>query len=534
MDTQTLIGLLGLLEAFFIVAAVAVVSIFKLRSARRESADLRKQLSEAAVVSVRTATPTVVAVAQPDAPVAEYADFLREQLDRSSLLLGEDVQTDAAQVFAQADVETHNRQMLAARHQFLQLELDQQNGIHDDDPQQQRQHLVAGMQALLDAMGWQQSAGEADASAATGAEQNAEAQLTVRSEVIKLGEQITSLRRVIDNQHDSMRELRRLLEEQGDGSDELKAALKKLGSAEAQAVELYRCMEVVEGENERLKHAPAKTGSAGGAASEDADMLRDLVSNQQRTIGTLQELLRGIAPDGERDSKLDAAIDKIQRTNNELNACVMLLEDENNMLRTRAEDLQARLDQQEADAIAAIESQPAPVSGSAAADAPDELEVDAEIDIDALLESGAAVQPLTVADEIIEAGSEAEPISPPAVDDEADFDIDSLLESAAVSVKSEPAAVSEIIEAEPISPPAADDEADFDIDSLLESAATATSPPVADETAPIMDDIDALIGQFGRDAAPTTLKQVEKTMPAKDETDALLAELFGSSSKDSR
>lgn len=346
MVNLSLYALLGILEVILVIVVWASVVSFKWRSASRAVAALRRQLREAPIIAAPAHTHTTAA-AEPSAPPPGYVDFLREQIERSNLLLGEDIPAQAEGALEsaqQADADMPARQMLAARHQFLQLELDMQNDSGDDDAHARRQRIVAGMQALLEGLDWRPDA-------PTAASDAVDINSAGRSEETKLREQITHLRAVIDNQHSVMRELRQLLEAHGGESEELQAALRKLGDAETQAVELNRCLEVMEQENDRLKNEVRTSASRGIAASPDADMLRDLVGSQQRTIGKLQGLLRHIAPDTEKAVELEEAIGKIQRSNNELNSCVMVLEDENTMLRGEVEDLQKRLANLEAGAV---------------------------------------------------------------------------------------------------------------------------------------------------------------------------------------
>lgn len=456
MVNLNLYALLGILEVILVIVVWASVMSFKWRGASRDVASLRQQLREAPIVAAPAATHAVAAPAEapaePSAPPPEYADFLREQIERSNLLLGEDIPAQAEgalEAVQQDDSEMLVRQMLAARHQFLQLELDVQNDSGDDDAHAQRQRIVAGMQALLEGLDWKPVAQVAPGGVVE--DEPPAAVPTGRSEETKLREQISHLRSVIDNQHSVMRELRSLLEEHGSESEELQAALRKLGDAEAQTVELNRCLEVMEQENDRLKDVARSPVTQGIAPSPDADMLRDLVGNQQRTIGKLQQMLRNIVPDTGKAGELEDAINKIQRSNKELNSCVMVLEDENTMLRNEVESLQERLANLEAGA-AEVE----PDMSNAASDSV------GAIDIDVMLEGGE------------QAASDAMDVSP---------------ETPALVTEPEPS-------------PA---EVDAGIDALLESFSQDAAPA----------------------SAPAPQPPVEKTAPAEDDTDALLADLFG-------
>lgn len=347
-----LYALLGIIEVLLILMLTGGVLFFQLRGARRDVAAMRVQLQQA-----RSETrPAAVQqpLVEPPAPVEpqrDYAEFLREQLQRSSLLLGEDPSAQSG--------DEQTRLMFAARHQFLQLELDVQGVASTADEAAQRQAVVAGMQALLDGLRNQAKEGEVPVVTAVADEPEASA---IRGEVNRLQDQITHLRTVIDNQHNVMRELRQLLEEHGGESEELQEALRKLGDAEAQAVELQRCLEVMEQENEHLQNTAARALTTGVATSPDAEMLRDLVGSQQRTISKLQHMLQSLGPDSGKAKELDEAIGKIQRANKELNSCVMVLEDENAMLRGQVETLQGRIADLEAQASAEpeVESGQAP------------------------------------------------------------------------------------------------------------------------------------------------------------------------------
>ena len=354
-------GLLFIAEALILAVAVAGVSLFKWRSAQRRVDALRQALSES---KARIKTEVIRHPEAPGAPQPGYADYLREQLDRSDLLLGKDpVQTtDGQEPIPPDESETLAQQMLAARHQFLQLELDVQALAADADAEARRQSVIAGMQALL--AGLNRSAGDLQPRPeAVGPES---AVRTTRSEESKLRDQIDHLRSVIDNQHGVMQELRHLLEEHGGDSEELHDALHKLGDVEAQAVELRRCLKTMGQENLRLRQASAAASDGRGPhGNPDAEMLRDLVGSQQRTISKLQSLLHTLTPDTDKAQELADAINKIQRSNNELNSCVMVLEDENNMLRGEVESLQERLAGLEKTAVPDRAHPVEPVSGSA-------------------------------------------------------------------------------------------------------------------------------------------------------------------------
>lgn len=485
MVNLNLYALLGIFEIILVIAVVSISIFFKWRGASRAVAALRQQLREASAVAASASAQAVAAPVsvpeEPSTPPPVYADFLREQIDYSNRLLGENIPEQAEGVLetTQHDAaEMRVRQMLAARHQFLQLELDVQNDAGDEDEHARRQHIAVGMQALLEGLDWkhaaQVAAGDVAEDMPTAARPND------RSAETKLREQIGYLRSVIDNQHSVMREMRGWLEEHGGESEPLQAALRKLGAAESQASALNRRLEIMEQENDRLKDVAHSPGMQGVAASPDTDMLRDLVGNQQRTIGKLQQLLRTIAPDSGKAGELEETISRIQRSNNELNSCVMVLEDENTMLRNEVEHLQERLASLEADSVRT------------------EPKVPEEAQMLAGTNRIAAV--LDGADHAVPGTQDVQ-----------------LQASAVMNTESEPASATA--------------DAGIDIDALLEfAAAPAVSAALTPKASTADQDIDALLESFSRDAAPASAPArqppAQNTVPTEADTDSLLADLF--------
>ena len=338
MVSLSVYGLLAIAEMVLLALFLAGVGLYKWRNAQRSIAALRQALSDASTRMDRPAGKP--SAPDPGGTQASYADCLREQLTQSGKLLGESTELETSteeQTREPAnDSSVLVRRMLAAREQFLRLELDVQEAT-DPDPEIRRRALVTGMQAVLAELnGPAVDAAQQDAAAA--AEASAP---RLRSEETKLREQIEHLRSVIDNQHGVMQELRHLLEEHGGDSDGLQEALHKLSDVETQAIELRRCLGAMGEENARLRQANSLMRGTHG--NPDAEMLRDLVGSQQRTISKLQDMLHSITPDSDKARELSDAINRIQRSNTELNSCVMVLEDENNMLRGELETLQGRL-----------------------------------------------------------------------------------------------------------------------------------------------------------------------------------------------
>lgn len=314
MNTLDLYALLGLLEALLILGVCAALLFYRLRRSRAETERLRQRLAGWGAATTTVATPAV--------PPPGYAEFLRQQIDRSDRLLGEmrDAGTGTGTTDAGGDPDTDMRvrQLLALRGRFLQVELDAQETDAGSATREWRTRLVEGLKGLIAELPGPGGPGPGESSA--------------RDEETRLLEQIAHLRSVIDNQHAVMRELRELLEAHGDDSGALQTALQKLTVAEHEGEELRRRLGATMREKARLQRA-----------APDADLLHDLVGSQQRTIHNLQQLLAQISPAADKADALNAALATIQRTNSELNSCVMVLEDENALLRERVESLQARL-----------------------------------------------------------------------------------------------------------------------------------------------------------------------------------------------
>lgn len=498
-------ALFGLLEGLIVLLVVGAGGIFKWRSAQRTADTLRAELRQLKSELKRTVAEHKN---KPAEVVRNYGDFLNEQLAKSSVLLGENPQLDAEPT--PEDPAELARRMLAARHQFLQLELDVHAAPAGHDVEAQRQAVVKGMQTLLAGLAVGSSDESTHAESVTD-EDSADESVTaaasrLRSEEIKLREQVEHLRTVVGNQHDVMRELRQLLESSDDESEELQAALRKLNDAESQGIELQRCLDVMEQENERIKNSSKSNGGTGkDLASPDGDMLRDLVGNQQRTIGKLQSMLRTLTPDSGKSKEFEEAINKIQRTNNDLSSCVMVLEDENSHLRDKVDTLQVR--------IANLEGN-VETDGDSVQQATDAPVIDPEITPD-LVAEGADDQlvsevPAAVAVDLVtdtvsngvddqqrdtQASSAAtESVTkPPATNSvDNDVDVDALLDAAAAQKEVATAAsphrstaahaestIDSSLETEPAQ--GVSDSDDFDVDALLDEAANRTATPAAAE-----------------------------------------------------
>jgi len=152
------------------------------------------------------------------------------------------------------------------------------------------------------------------------------------------------LKEVINNQQDAMEALRSELQARANEIDDLDAIMQKLDEFERQSTELQQCLDVLEKENEYLKQVRAG-GEAENMPVDAADSarlggLKSMVGQQQATISNLHNLIRELAPETGKAKELEDAIEAIRRSNQELNGCVAVLENENTTLRSELEKIQ--------------------------------------------------------------------------------------------------------------------------------------------------------------------------------------------------
>ena len=309
MVELNVIWLLVLAELVMVVAGGAVFFAVRARSLAR-------------ALAAQPAEP----VPPPGSGSPDYLTWLREALDNTevmrSSLAGPDAEADEAQAGG------HPAQaLLELRKRYLELELNVQEVASDADVFRAR--LVEGLQTVSDAC---QPAAETaeEASAPAGGR--------------RYEEELQRLRSVIDNQHDIMRELRAMLEAHTQGQADADQTRAKLDEFARQAAELERCVGALEQENTRLKSAEAGDGpgeaSSDSSDGADSNALRSLIGNQQETISNLQSLVQSLVPEAEKAEQLTSIISRIERANQELNGCVVILEDENELLRGRVRELE--------------------------------------------------------------------------------------------------------------------------------------------------------------------------------------------------
>ena len=98
------------------------------------------------------------------------------------------------------------------------------------------------------------------------------------------------------------------------------------------------------------RHYRQRHTGAAGTQPEQLNGLRSMVGEQQHTIAKLQSLINTLAPEAGKARELADAFASVQHANQELSGCVAVLEDENALLRSELEEMQAKVAHQEADA----------------------------------------------------------------------------------------------------------------------------------------------------------------------------------------
>lgn len=274
-----------------------------------------------------------------------FDQYLRDEVIRNQTLIDQAAASED-------DAEKKAAELLKLRNEFLGLELEAH--ALANNPVQFQDKLSAGLSVLMEQLRPEAESGVAAASEQASAETAEDAQtegVDSRAEsqaaLDTHDDEFNRLKRVINNQQDAMSALRAELKARESEIEGLDGILSKLDEFEQHDAELQQCLTVLEQENRRLT-AASKAG-VGGATIEKMDPaqltgLKNMIGNQQETIGNLQDLIKELTPEAGKAAELEAAIGSVQRANQELNSCVAVLEDENAMLRAELEAINAQLE----------------------------------------------------------------------------------------------------------------------------------------------------------------------------------------------
>ncbi len=287
--------------------------------------------------------------AKPDAEPVSYAQYLRDEVLRNQELIE---RADAAQDVADRKVAG----LFAMRKRFLEIELEARK--LEANPVAFQARIADGMKALIEQLRPEPETVSAQTEVAPDAQASAEPDPSPDQENSAPrethdthDEEVDHLKQVINNQQDAMAALRAKLREHESELQGAEDVLQKLDEFEKRSDELQRCLQVLEQENERLKSARSQR-HRGGAGMQPAQLngLKSMVGEQQHTIAKLQTLIKTLAPEASKARELADAFATMQRANQELNGCVAVLEDDNAMLRSELEEIQATIARHEADA----------------------------------------------------------------------------------------------------------------------------------------------------------------------------------------
>ncbi|NOX08488.1 MAG: hypothetical protein GXP22_03195 [Gammaproteobacteria bacterium] len=321
-----IISILLALELLVVLFAGCIILWFKFKKEKNKKPQVIIEKQKASL-----STPK-------DSLDSSYEDCLRSELKQL-----QDTMTGLPE--SQVGDVMDSRALLEVRQEFIKLELSAQDWLSDSDTHHEK--LMEGIRLLLTHFNKLSDIGP-DNTVVKDDEEKVDGSENYE-------DQLEYFKSVIDNQLNVMRALREKLAVAAgseDGlSDEMKELMGHLEQAEKQAIELGRCVEVLEEENERLRQ---DTGSqqdvavAGEVKSNDEVMediggMESMVSNQQETISKLKGLLDDLALEASKAEELEDLIGHIQRANKELSGCIMVLEDENTMLRSEMERLRNNL-----------------------------------------------------------------------------------------------------------------------------------------------------------------------------------------------
>ena len=331
-----------------------------------------------------------------------FDQYLRDAIIRNQALI------EGAAV-AEDKAEKKAGELLGLRKKFLELELTAH--ALEKNPVQFQQTLAAGFSELIEQMRPEAetvtlaAASEPSAQPSSAEPATADEPAAPRSTLDTHDQEFNRLKQVINNQQDAMSALRAELKARESDIEDLDGILRKLDEFEQHDGELQQCLKMLEHENEQLKAAKsADQGNGAKVASLSSAQLgglKNMIGNQQETIANLQDLIKELAPEASKAADLEAAINGIQRANQDLNSCVAVLEDENSMLRAELEAVNAQLDREEAlrdaaaDAVDVVPDAGEPdADGGAAEEEKQQLEIKVQ-ELEALVEfKDAAIEEL--------------------------------------------------------------------------------------------------------------------------------------------
>ena len=333
----------GILEMMMLLLIVAAVLFVRSKILGGKITELQKSLKDAQIVEA----PEQVS----------YEQYLRDEVLRNQGLI------DQAAA-AEDDARKKAGELLLMRKQFLELELEAR--ALEGNPVAFQDRLAAGLSELIEQLRpeaetiTETETVPAEEGVDSDAEEAVEEEAEERATHDTKDEEFDRLKQVINNQHEAMDALRAELQARESEIENLDTVLAKLDEFERHDVELQRCLEVLDQENQRLKeeHEKGEESSVKIEPMDPAQLtgLKSMLGDQQQTIQNLQSLLQELAPEASKAKELETAIANIERANMELGGCVAVLEDENTKLRNEIDAINAQLEQQAIEDEAAEEA----------------------------------------------------------------------------------------------------------------------------------------------------------------------------------
>ena len=187
----------------------------------------------------------------------------------------------------------------------------------------------------------------------------------IESQGTKIDAEVNKLKDIIFDQENSLTALSKALSEVNTDKDgaEIAADIEKfteqLGKLERNIEESKVCMEILESENDRLQGElsefetkynsmceqlatgePQTSTSTESQPNENIDQLKNTLEQQNGQISELTDAIDGLQLEAEQAEKLKSTLEEFTRGSQEMTTCITILEEENERLLDRVEELE--------------------------------------------------------------------------------------------------------------------------------------------------------------------------------------------------
>jgi len=297
-----------------------------------------------------------------------YIDFLEKAMQRNSTKTkqqeaienepsdsddSEGTPVESSEAKSPAPDETQSS-LLLAREQFLLMEKaaaeKTDHEIHFWDS------IYEGMTSLLEQFSTTNTVSSTSADSSPAAESK-EKVFYIETQGKKIDGEVNKLKDIIYEQENALSSMKKALEgaddgEEVDNSELLNSLKEQLEALERQLSDSKMCMDVLEMENNRLQEEvdnidsrhESLFGDDENEKTEDNDSLIDLeqmkevVEQQENKIQNLIDTIEGLEIDAAQAEKLKETIGDFARTSKEMMSCISILEEENDRLKSSAEE----------------------------------------------------------------------------------------------------------------------------------------------------------------------------------------------------